>query len=61
MGQIRADIKQACAECGHSMADLSRATDISYPRMSGWVNGYWSITPQEERKIKDTLAEWGKK
>jgi hypothetical protein len=61
MPQVRKDIKQACGECRRSMADLSRETDISYLRMSGWINGYWNIKPQEEKRVKEKLVEWGKK
>jgi hypothetical protein len=58
MPAIRQDIKDSCETTGHSLADLSRETDILYPRLSGAVNGYWHLKNQEEERIRRLLLEW---
>jgi len=58
MAAIRDDIKQGCADTGHSLADLARQADIHYPRLSGFVNGYWRFQPEEECRIRKIIESW---
>ena len=58
MPEIRTDIKKTLQEVNRTLAELCRATDINYKRLSGGVNGYWNFRPKEEFKIKQILATW---
>lgn len=58
MAVVRDDIKQGCADTGHSIADLSRAANIPYQRLSGALNGYWSLGFKEETLVRQILIQW---
>jgi len=58
MPEIRDDIKQACSETGHSIADLAREAGLLYPRLSGAVNGYWMMKPVEDERIRKIISQW---
>lgn len=63
MTGIKLDLKQELRECGRTIADLSRSTMIEYRRLSGYMNGYFSIRPDEETEIYRQIEDWkiGKK
>lgn len=42
---------------GKSMADLARSTEIYYPRITGFFNGYWDLRPDEISKVDACLKE----
>lgn len=44
----------------HSLADMTRETGISYPRIVGMFNGYWDPNSDELSKIEAALKEWEK-
>ena len=58
MPDIRDDIKLSVRLCGKSIASVSRATGIEYRRLSGFVNGYWYISPEEEANIRRVIEQW---
>jgi hypothetical protein len=54
----RDDLKQRIHDTGHSVADLCRALDQPYNRISGGLLGYWHLPVDTERAIDATLAGW---
>lgn len=58
MPQIRDDIKRRVKATGHTLADLSRETNVLYARLSGAVNGYFFLKSVEEIRIEKLLSRW---
>jgi len=58
MPAIRVDIKTRCRSTGHTLADLSRATGILYPNLTGALNGYWHLPYYHELCVSRVLKTW---
>lgn len=58
MAATREDIKDNLRSAGRSIADLSRDTDIPYPRLSGALNGYWSLPWKQEDAVRAALRRY---
>ena len=58
MPNIRYDQKKNLKSCSKTAADLSRTTGIEYRRLSGALNGYWYLRPEEDLLIRKTIEEW---
>lgn len=52
MPEPRYELKKTLDNNGKTLADLCRATNIPYPRLSGAVNGYWKLNKADEKEIQ---------
>ena len=51
-------VREHCQRYKKSYADLSRESKIPYPRLSGWINGYWGLRFDQEQKVRSVFRKW---
>ena len=48
-------IKSKLDRVGKSVADVSRETGLPYQRLSGYVNGYWALSDEQQNAFDGCL------
>lgn len=58
IGDFQKELRERIYATGHRIADLVRETGIPYPRVCGYLNGYFGLTKQQMVDIVKKLNEW---
>jgi len=57
--EIRDDIKGVLRTLGKRVSDLSRALDINYDVLSGYLNGRRTMPTHIQENINGIISKWG--